>query len=336
MNTKESETGAQRRQKQHFRKKRNKGEEQKAPSLMAARYVDYLYLEKGLSLNTVNAYKTDLSLFFSYLQSRKKSLTEVDQDLVVDYLSFCLQTGVGQRTISRYLSSIRSFYRYLIEQNITTRDPCANLGKKKTILNPPQYLTLEEVELLLSCPSESTPLGLRDKAIMELMYSCGLRVSEVVGLEVAHVDFQQKIIMVQGKGSKQRIVPFGERALELLQKYTSRSRPRILKNKISSCLFLNFRAQPLSRKGLWKIIKGYARKTGIKKNIKPHILRHSFGAHLIQRGADLRYVQELLGHADISTTQIYTHLDRGTLIDLHRKYHPLGNMPEDRPVRMEE
>lgn len=294
------------------------------PNVLLARFLDFLYLEKNLSLNTVKSYRADLKLFFAYVESKgSRSISNVDQNLIIDYFSFARKTGLSHRTISRYLSSIRSFYKFLIDENVVQKDPAINLISPKKGVNFPEYLTLEEVDLLLSMPKENTVLGLRDRAIIELMYSCGLRVSEVVDLKIGSVDFNRGCILVFGKGKKERIVPFGERAKKLLIRYTEWARVMLLKGRISESLFLNFRGEPLSRKGMWKIIKGYARETGIKKNIKPHILRHSFGTHLIQNGADLRAVQELLGHADISTTQIYTHLDKGTLIDVHRRHHPL-------------
>jgi len=290
------------------------------------RFVDYLYLEKGLALNTVDSYKSDLSLFLSYLEFEKLGLFDVDERTVVEYLSFCSRTGLNHRTISRYISSIRALFRFMVNEDIVTRDPTVNLSTPKAVKNPPEYLTVEEVEILLDMPNEKTVLGLRDKAILELLYSCGLRISEVTALELGNVRFSERFVLVYGKGSKERIVPFGKRAEKLLKEYIDTSRGSLLKKKSSSALFLNFRGDPLSRKGLWKIINGYARRSGIKKPIKPHILRHSFATHLIQNGADLRVVQELLGHSDVSTTQIYTHLDRGTLIDVHRKYHPLEKM----------
>ena len=202
-------------------------------------------------------------------------------------------------------------------------DPVVNISSPKLAFNLPEYLTLEEVDLLLGVPNENTALGLRNRTIIELMYSCGLRVSEVVELKTGSVSFKSGYILVMGKGNKERIVPFGDKAKRLLDKYSKRSRGILLKGRVDDSLFLNFRGEPLSRKGIWKMIKDCARKTGIKKNIKPHILRHSFGTHLVQNGADLRTVQELLGHSDISTTQIYTHLDKGTLIDIHKNNHPL-------------
>ncbi len=297
----------------------------KATETSILRFTDYLYLEKGLSLNTVDSYRSDLSLFFSYLESRGVDFRSVRSDHVVDYLSFCSRTGLSSSTISRYMSSIRALFRFLINEGITEKDPTVGLTRPKLVKNPPEYLTLEEVEMLLDMPDEKTVLGLRDKTIMELLYSCGLRISEVVQLQVNSVNFDEGLILVQGKGSKERIVPFGKRAESLLNGYLDTARGTLQK-KISSSLFLNFRGDTLSRKGLWKIINGYAKRSGIMKHIKPHILRHSFATHLIQNGADLRIVQELLGHSDISTTQIYTHLDRGTLIDMHKKYHPLEKL----------
>jgi len=290
------------------------------------RFIDYLYLERGLSPNTVASYRNDITLFLSYMESEKIPLEEVIPDNIIDYLAFCKNTGISSRTLARYLSSIRIFCRFLVNEGLLNSDPTLNISGPRMVQNPPTYLTLEEVDLLLCMPDEITPLGLRDRTIIELMYSSGLRASETVQLKVGMVNMEERCILVLGKGNKERIVPFGEKAYLLLKKYLQWARPVLLKSKINNNLFLNFRGEPLSRKGLWKMIKVYARLSGIKKNIKPHVLRHSFGAHLIQNGADLRVVQELLGHADISTTQIYTHLDRGTLIDVHRRFHPLKDL----------
>ena len=297
-------------------------------SVLLARFLDCLYLEKNLSLNTIKSYSQDLKLFLAYIESKTTvdvdySLNNVDQQLVIDYLSFVKNSGLSHRTISRYLSSIRAFYRFLIDENVVQNDPVINISSPKLAFNLPEYLTLEEVDLLLDAADENTVLGLRNRAIIELMYSCGLRVSEVVDMKTGSINFKSGYILVMGKGNKERIVPFGDKAGRLLDKYIGRSRGILLKGRVEDSLFLNFRGEPLSRKGIWKIIKDCARKTGIKKNIKPHILRHSFGTHLVQNGADLRSVQELLGHSDISTTQIYTHLDKGTLIDIHKRHHPI-------------
>jgi len=294
-------------------------------SIYLARFLDHLYLEKNLSSNTIDSYRRDIHLFFAYVESkcRERTVCNIERGDIINYLAFCRKSGLHHRTTSRYLSSLRAFYRFLLEEQVVSYDPTVHISSPKTIVNPPEYLTLEEVDLLLGMPDESTVLGLRDKAILELMYSCGLRVSEVTELPLNSVRFDERLILVYGKGRKERIVPFGEHARDLLERYVERGRPQLLKKRLSDALFLNFRGDVLSRKGLWKIIKGYAVRSGIRKNIKPHILRHSFATHLIQNGADLRVVQELLGHADITTTQIYTHLDRGTLIDMHRKYHPL-------------
>ena len=297
-------------------------------SVLLARFLDCLYLEKNLSLNTIKSYKQDLKLFLAYIESKTPegddcTFNSVDQQMVIDYLSFVRNSGLSHRTISRYLSSIRAFYKFLIDENEVSSDPVVNITSPKLAFNLPEYLTLEEVDLLLGAADENSILGLRNRTIIELMYSCGLRVSEVVELKTVSVNFKSRYILVVGKGNKERIVPFGDKAEKLLAEYVNRSRNVLLKNRISDALFLNFRGEPLSRKGIWKIIKECARKTGIKKNIKPHILRHSFGTHLVQNGADLRSVQELMGHSDISTTQIYTHLDKGTLVDIHKKSHPI-------------
>ncbi len=301
--------------------------------ILISRFLDYLYLERNLSLNTINSYRSDLKLFSAYVEYENRvGLIQIDQNMLFNYLSFCQKTRLHPRTISRYLSSIRAFYKFLLDENIVQKGLIQkglmeNIATPKIVVNPPEYLTLEEVDLLLSIPAEDTVLGLRDRTIIELMYSCGLRVSEVVMLKTGNINLQDRYILVYGKGRKERIVPFGNKAQNLLERYRKWAREILLKRKIRDEFFLNFRGDPLSRKGIWKMIKGYACKSGIKKNIKPHILRHSFGTHLIQNGADLRAVQELLGHADISSTQIYTHLDRGTLIDIHNKHHPLNRLP---------
>jgi integrase/recombinase XerD len=292
--------------------------------LLLSSFLDYLYLEKNLSSNTISAYRQDLLLFIDYVEAKRgKNLLHLERSDVIEYLAFCRKTGLNHRTTSRYLSSIRAFYRFLVDEDETAADPTLYISSPKSIVNPPEYLTLEEIDRLFGMPDEGSVLGYRDKTILEIMYSCGLRVSEITELLISNVRLDERLILVFGKGRKERIVPFGDRAYDLLSRYIEWSRPSLLKGRHSDALFLNFRGEPLGRKGLWKIIKGYALSSGISKNIKPHILRHSFATHLIQNGADLRIVQELLGHADISTTQIYTHLDRGTLIDMHNRYHPL-------------
>ena len=290
------------------------------------RFLDYLYLERNLSSNTIASYRTDLRLFFAYLEAAHKVPRGADRSTLLEYLAFCRGSGLTHRTIARYLSSIRAFYRRLVEEGLIQNDPTLSVDAPKMSRNPPEYLTLEEVERLLTAPDEGTVLGIRDRTIIELMYSCGLRVSEVSELKVSSVRIEEKCLLVFGKGRKERVVPFGARADDLLDRYLGWARSVLLRGRLLDSLFLNFRGESLGRKGIWKIIKGYARASGIEKNIKPHLLRHSFGAHLIQNGADLRTVQELLGHSDIATTQIYTHLDRGTLIDVHRKCHPLGDV----------
>ncbi len=293
-------------------------------NILLARFLDYLYLEKNLSGNTISAYRQDLRLFFDYVEKNLgKAVLDIRRRDVIEYLAFCRKKGLNHRTTSRYLSSIRAFYRFFVDENEAVSDPTVYISSPKSIVNPPEYLTLEEIDRLLSMPDEGSVLGFRDKTMLEIMYSCGLRVSEITELLIRSVRLDERLILVFGKGRKERIVPFGDRAYDLLSRYIEWSRVELLKERLNDALFLNFRGEPLGRKGLWKIIKGYARGSGITKNIKPHILRHSFATHLIQNGADLRIVQELLGHADISTTQIYTHLDRGTLIDMHNKYHPL-------------
>jgi integrase/recombinase XerD len=309
--------------------RRSSMDDRSDPDMYLSRFLDHLYLEKNLSANTIQAYRSDLKLFLSYVQTTLSgsTLDDLKRADVIEYLAFCRKSGLHHRTIARYLSAIKGMYRFLNDEGLVENNPTLRISNPRRVHNPPQYLTLEEVEKILDLPDESTPLGCRDRTILELMYSCGLRVSEVVTLTAAGVNLEERYVLVEGKGSKERIVPFGDAAESLLSLYISWAREVLRKKNDPEGLFLNFRGQQLGRQGLWKIIKGYALASGISKNITPHTLRHSFATHLIQNGADLRFVQELLGHADIATTQIYTHLDRGTLIDQHRKHHPLEQEP---------
>jgi integrase/recombinase XerD len=288
-----------------------------------ARFLDHLYLEKNLAPNTIQSYRSDLNLFTAYLQRAGLTLGSARRGDLIAYLAFCRRTGLHHRTVARYLSAIKGLYRFLMGEGRVRRDPTLRIAHPRRVANPPQYLTLEEVDLLLDMPDGSTTLGCRDRTMLELMYSCGLRVSEVVSLAAPAVSLEERSVLVMGKGRKERVMPFGERAADLLESYLGWAREALRRGRTVDRLFLNFRGEPLGRQGLWKIIKEHARSSGINKNITPHTLRHSFATHLIQNGADLRFVQELLGHADITTTQIYTHLDRGTLIDEHRRHHPL-------------
>lgn len=286
-------------------------------------FLDYLSIEKGLSKNTREAYGSDLTKFLTYLgKHRIKDIDNIKRGHVTDYLMSEKEKGINPNSLSRNLISIRMFFRFLIlnkyvEEDITTALESPRLWK---IL--PFVLSVKEVEQLLKAPNTRTKFGLRDKALIELMYAAGLRVSEVVSLNVSDINMDVGFLRCIGKGSKERIVPIGKSAIFALKNYLKKTRAIFMKDLLVSNIFLTQKGGPFTRQGIWKLIKNYTRSAGIKKPITPHILRHSFATHLLSNGADLRVVQELLGHADITTTQIYTHVDKSRLKTIHKKFHP--------------
>jgi integrase/recombinase XerD len=289
--------------------------------ILADQFISHLRVERGLADNTVQSYSRDLSRFFDFLSSRKLSPLRATQDDITDYMGGLKQT-LSVRSCARNLSTLKMFYRFLVSDGRIKSNPARLVGAPKLPQRLPGVLSLQEVDLLLSQPDLSNPLGLRNNALLEILYATGLRVSELVGLKVPNVNLEAGYVRMVGKGSKERMVPMGSKALEALKGYLFEGRPRLLKNKGSSFLFLNLRGKPITRQGFWKVIKKYGLSAGIKKEITPHKLRHSFATHLLEGGADLRSVQVMLGHADISTTQIYTHITRDRLKRVHEKYHP--------------
>jgi len=289
--------------------------------LLADQFIYHLRVERGLSDNTIVSYSRDLMKFLRFLENRKLSPLQVTQDHLMDYMSR-LETVLSVRSIARNLSALKMFFRFLVSEGKIESSPARLLGAPKLPLRLPGVLTRPEVEQLLSQPDISNPLGQRDRAMLELLYATGLRVSELVGLKTSNINLEAGYVRMVGKGSKERMVPVGEKALEALKHYLLDGRGVLLKNRNSLSLFLNVMGRPLTRQGFWKIIKRYGIKAGIKKQITPHSLRHSFASHLLEGGADLRSVQVMLGHADISTTQIYTHVTRERLKTIHEKYHP--------------
>jgi len=289
--------------------------------LLADQFIYHLRVERGLSDNTIVSYSRDLMKFLQFLENRKLSPLQVTQDHLMDYMSR-LETVLSVRSIARNLSALKMFFRFLVSEGKIESSPARLLGAPKLPLRLPGVLTRPEVEQLLSQPDISNPLGQRDRAMLELLYATGLRVSELVGLKTSNINLEAGYVRMVGKGSKERMVPVGEKALEALKHYLLDGRGVLLKNRNSLSLFLNVMGRPLTRQGFWKIIKRYGIKAGIKKQITPHSLRHSFASHLLEGGADLRSVQVMLGHADISTTQIYTHVTRERLKTIHEKYHP--------------
>ena len=288
-------------------------------------FLTHVRVEKGLSVNTVSAYRRDLQKFEAFVQKRKLTLERVSRDDLVDFLASLYRQKLESRTVARHLVTLRNFFRFAQMQEFVPADPSANLESPKIRRSLPGYLRLEEVERLLTQPDSSTPLGLRDRAMLEVFYSTGLRVSELIGLRVADLDTKVGCVRCIGKGDKERIVPVGRKALYVVEKYLRDARPFLLgkgRTGGSATLFLNRRGGPLSRVGVWKILSAHGRRAGLRVALTPHMLRHSFATHLLERGADLRSVQLMLGHADISTTQIYTHVVEERLKQIYKAHHP--------------
>jgi integrase/recombinase XerD len=289
--------------------------------ILADQFTHHLRVERGLAENTIASYTQDLARFLDFLDSRKRVPSEVSQDDIMAYLA-SLKGALSVRSIARNLSSLKSFFRFLVSEGKIESNPARLLNAPKLPKRLPGVLSPEEVETLLSQPETADPRGQRDKAMLELLYATGLRVSELVGLKMVNINLEAGYVRTLGKGSKERMVPMGAKAMEALKVYIGDGRVRLLKKKNAPYLFLNARVKALSRQGFWKIIKRYGLKAGIRKEITPHLLRHSFASHLLEYGADLRAVQIMLGHADISTTQIYTHVSRERLKQIHEKHHP--------------
>lgn len=290
-------------------------------NLLADQFINHLRVEKGLADNSIQSYSRDLVRFFEFLHARKLSPLHARQDDIMDYMA-TLQAAMSVRSCARNLSALKMFFRFLVSDGKIKSSPVRLIGAAKLPQRLPGVLSRQEVDLLLLQPDASNHRGQRDKAMLEVLYATGVRVSELVGLKISNVNLEAGYVRMVGKGLKERIVPMGSVALEALKRYLSEGRPRLLRNKSSTYLFLNSRGGPITRQGFWKIIKKYGRSAGIKKEITPHKLRHSFATHLLEGGADLRSVQVMLGHADISTTQIYTHVTRERLKQIHERYHP--------------
>lgn len=288
-------------------------------------FLDSLWVEHGLSDNTLQAYRNDLLGLSRWLSRSSTGITEVHREHVLDYLSYRVQQGSQPRSSARLLSSIRRFYRYLVRQGTLQKDPSADIEFPKLGRALPGTLTKEEVEQLLDAPDTRTAHGIRDRAMLELLYACGLRVSELVALTLYQVNLNQGVIRVLGKGSKERLIPFGEQAGEWISEFVSGARAELLKpGRQCDALFVTNRGSAMTRQAFWHLVRRHAKKAGISKHLSPHTLRHAFATHLLNHGADLRVVQMLLGHSDLSTTQIYTHVAQARLQELHRKHHPRG------------
>jgi integrase/recombinase XerD len=286
-------------------------------------FIHYLAVEKGLAKNTLLSYNRDLCSFCTYLrQNRVDSLQEVSRGQITDYLYALQKDGKATSTRSRNLASIRSLFHYLFREKLVDADPTAELQSPRQEKKLPRILSAREVGLLLEQPNEKQVTGMRDKAMLEVIYATGVRVSELISLDQGDINLEAGFLRCTGKGNKERIVPLGTQAVRELRNYLGASRPKLVRQATESSLFVNQHGKRLTRQGFWKILKKYARQAGIKKEITPHTLRHSFATHLLENGADLRSVQEMLGHADISTTQIYTQVSKHQLRDVYDRAHP--------------
>ena len=288
-------------------------------------FLTHVQVEKGLASNTLSAYRRDLAKFDDFAKKRKLQLAAVKRDDLVDFLASLYRQKLESKTVARHLVTLRNFFRHAQVQDLISEDPSAHLESPKIRRSLPGYLRLEDVEKLLQLPDQSTPLGLRDRAMLEVLYSTGLRVSELTSLRVHDLDMKVGCVRCIGKGDKERIVPVGKKALSIVEKYLRDGRPQLLgagRGGAGSYLFVNRRGARISRVGVWKILSGYGKRAGFRIPLTPHMLRHSFATHLLERGADLRSVQLMLGHSDISTTQIYTHVVEERLKQIYKAHHP--------------
>ncbi|MBW1995753.1 MAG: site-specific tyrosine recombinase XerD [Deltaproteobacteria bacterium] len=290
---------------------------------LAERYFNYLVLEKGLSNITIASYSRDLCRYFEFLEKKGvQNISTTDTSMIIKHLMMLRDAGLGQRSRARHLVTIRGFYRFLTQEKVIENDPTRGVELPKSMLRLPDTLSVEEVTRLLNSLDTKSPRQARDAAMIELLYAAGLRVSELVSLKVQDVNLNAGFVRVFGKGARERVIPIGTVAKDKIDVYLRKARHKLLKQHKSAYLFLARAGKPMTRQGFWKLLKQYTRKAGIQKSITPHTLRHSFASHLLEGGADLRAIQEMLGHVDITTTQIYTHVAREYLKIVHEKFHP--------------
>lgn len=285
-------------------------------------FLNSLRVEKGLADNTLQAYRRDIEKFAAFARQRKLTTGTVQRGDIVDFLGSLYRKGLDSRSVARHLVTIRNFFRFALMEGHITDDPAATIESPKFRQSLPEFLSVEEVDRLLQQPDTHSVVGIRDRAMIELMYSCGLRVSELCGLRVADLQREEGCLRCVGKGNKERLVPVGRQALEMVQRYLRDARAELLREGSSPFLFLGQTGQGMSRVAFWKLLRDYGRKAGLRKSLTPHMLRHSFATHLLDRGADLRSVQIMLGHSDISTTQIYTHVVEERLKQVYKAHHP--------------
>lgn len=288
-------------------------------------FTHFLTIEKGLAQNTIISYERDLKNYMQFIKNveQLKHLTEVQRIHIVHFLGHLKEQGKSSRTMARHVASIRAFHQYLLREKVAEQDPSVHIEPPQLERSLPKVLSMKEVEILLESPKTDNPFGSRDKAMLELLYATGIRVSELIALQIGDVHLTMGFVRCIGKESKERIIPIGKTAISVLEQYLESGRPHFVANKNNDdALFLNHHGKQLSRQGFWKILKKLASEAGITKELTPHTLRHSFATHLLENGADIRAVQEMLGHADISTTQIYTHITKTRLKDEYSKFHP--------------
>ncbi len=288
------------------------------------RFLDAVWMERGLAANTLAAYRADLTALDRWLETHETELTSAKRGDLLEFMASRAQAGAQPRSTARQLSSFRRFYRYMVREGSLREDPTAQIAMPKVGRSLPRSLTEEEVEALLAAPTVGDPLGHRDRTMLEVLYATGLRVSELVNLKLLQVNLNQGVLRIVGKGDRERLIPLGEEAVQWVQQFLQGPRVEILLERQTDYLFPTRRGDRMTRQAFWHIIKRYARKAGVEKELSPHTLRHAFATHLLNHGADLRVVQMLLGHSDLSTTQIYTHVARERLKDLHSQHHPRG------------
>lgn len=285
-------------------------------------YIEYCRLEKGLANNTLEAYGRDLARLATFCRRLRLDIDQVSAGNVAAFVDSLYEDGLVGRSVARYLATLRSYYRYLLEADVITVDPMSDISSPGQWKQLPKFLTMEEVDQLLEAPDPKTARGGRDRAMLQLLYATGLRVSELIQVQRTELNAEMGVIRVHGKGDKDRIVPVGRQALAAIEEYVESDRPLLLKQKASPYLFVTQRGGPMTRQAFWKLLKRHGLQAGIAKNLTPHVVRHSFATHLLDRGADLRSVQMMLGHTDISTTQIYTHVLRERLRTVYDQHHP--------------
>jgi integrase/recombinase XerD len=288
-------------------------------------YINYLIVEKGLADATIDSYSGDLKRFVTFIKSYKINCIEkTDTTVILKYLIYLRDEGLTARSRGRHLVTLRGFFKFLIQEKVLKKDPTRIVDLPKTGIKLPDVLSIEEIVTIINTPDSSKPKGVRDAAMIELIYAAGLRVSELIHVKIQDINLEMGFVRTFGKGSKERIVPIGSEAKEKINNYITHARFILLKNQLSKFLFVARAGKPMTRQGFWKLLKKYAMQAGISKKITPHSFRHSFASHLLEGGADLRAVQMMLGHVDISTTQIYTHVARDHLKKLHEQFHPRG------------